>query len=263
MPEVANGDVTLWYSERGDPTGTPVVLLHGLFLSRRTYERLAARLPTHRLLLLDLRGHGRSTRPQQAAAYSWERMASDVAALLDHLGLDKAVVGGMSLGADVTLAFAALHPGRLRAAIVEMPVLEAGRPTADAVFGALAKGLDAAGWAVRPLSSASRRLRRARQPELAAVADVLSVEPRAGSAMLRTLLSDHADVRAGPAALAAGKVPTLVIGHRHDPMHPLADAEEVVAAVPGARLQIVSSLAELRLRPDRYAELVGGFLDRL
>jgi hypothetical protein len=46
-------------------------------------------------------------------------------------------------------------------------------------------------------------------------------------------------------------------------MHPLADAEEVVAAVPGAHLEIVSSLAEFRLRPDRYAEVVGGFLDRL
>lgn len=263
MPEVANGDITLWYSERGDPAGPPVVLLHGLFLSRRTFERLAARLPSHRFLLLDLRGHGRSTRPREHAAYAWERMASDVAALLDHLDLEKAVIGGMSLGADVTLAFATRYPGRLQAAIVEMPVLEAGRPTADVVFGTLATALDAVGWAVRPLSSVSSRLRRARQPELAAFADVLSVEPRAGSAMLRTLLADHAVVRAGPAALAAGNVPTLVIGHRHDPMHPLADAQEVAATVPGARLEIVSSIAELRLRPDRYAEVVGGFLDRL
>lgn len=238
-------------------------MLHGLFLSRRLFERLARRLPSHRFLLLDLRGHGRSSRPVGGGAYSWELMASDVAALMDHLGLDRAVVGGLSLGADVTLAFATQHAGRLRGAIVEMPVLEGGRPTAEAVFGPLAAALDAAGWALRPLGAASRGLRRVRQPEVAAAADLLSVEPRAGAAMLRTLLGDHEVVRRGPAALAAAGVPTLVIGHRHDAMHPVSDAAEVAGEVPEASLEVVSSIAELRLRPGRYAALVGSFLERI
>lgn len=263
MPEVLNGDVRLWYAERGDPTGLPVVMLHGLFLSRRMFERLVARLPSHRFLLLDLRGHGRSSRPTDQSAYTWRKMASDVTALLDHLGLERAIVGGMSLGADVTLAFASVYPERLQAAIVEMPVLDDGQPTADAVFGTVASALERAGGAVRAVAAASRRLRRAHQPELAALADVLSVEPQAASAMLRTLLTDHEDVRAGPAALAAAGVPTLVIGHRYDPMHPVSDARKVADAVPAARLEVVSSSAELRLRPDRYAELIGSFLDRL
>ena len=260
VPDIDNAGVRLWFAERGDPAGEPVVLLHGLFFSRRLFDRLARRLPQYRFLLLDLRGHGRSDRPVAPACYTWRHLASDVVALLDHLALDRAVVGGLSLGADVTLAMAAEFPERLRAAIVEMPVVDAGRPWAERLFRPLAGALDAAGWAVRPLGAASRPLRRARLPEVAAAADLLSLEPGAGAGMLRALLADHDTVRRGPAALAAARVPTLVIGHRRDPLHPVADARAVHDAVPGARLAIVSSIAELRLRPDRYADLVGGFL---
>ncbi|HZT67766.1 MAG TPA: alpha/beta fold hydrolase [Acidimicrobiales bacterium] len=260
MPEIANGDVKLWYAERGQPGGLPVVMLHGLFFSRRLFERLADRLPSHRFLLLDLRGHGRSSRPADVGSYSWRLMASDVARLLDVLEVEQAVVGGLSLGADVTLAFAACHPGRLAGAIVEMPVLDAGRPTAERVFRPLSRLLGGLGESMRPVAAASGRLRRLRQPEVAAAADLLSLEPAAGSAMLRGLMDNQDDVRSGPAALAAGAVPTLVIAHRHDPMHPVDDARTVADAVPGARLEVVSSMAELRLRPGRYAEIIGGFL---
>src|SRR5437773_2159780 len=79
-------------------------------------------------------GHGRSTRVADGDAYTWRAMGSDVLALLDHLGLERSVVGGLSLGANVALAFAATHADRLRAAIVEMPVLDEGRPTAERTF---------------------------------------------------------------------------------------------------------------------------------
>jgi pimeloyl-ACP methyl ester carboxylesterase len=260
VPELTNGDVRLWYASRGDPAGPPVVLLHGLFFSRRLFERMATQLADHHLLLLDLRGHGRSSRPVETDAYAWPAMASDVTTLLDHLGIERAVVGGLSLGANVTLAFAATQSQRLRGAIVEMPVLEGGRPQAERTFRPLAAALDAAGSALRPLSRAATPLRRSRLPEVATAADLLSLDPAAGAAMLRTLLADRQPVLDGVEALARAEVPTLVIAHRLDALHPVADARHVADRVPGAQLVVVSSIAELRLRPARHAAITGRFL---
>ncbi len=262
MPELTNGDVTLWYAERGDPDGLPVVLTHGLFFSRRMFERLAAALPEHRWLLLDLRNHGRSSRPTDQGAYSWSAFGSDVVALLDHLGIERAVVGGLSLGANVTLAVAAEHTARLRGAIVEMPVLDHGAPVGERLFGPLAELLARAGALLSPLSSLTGPLRRSPVPELGALADVASIEPVAGAAMLRALLAEGAP-GGGAEALAAHAVPTLVIGHHLDGLHPMADAEAVADAVPGATLARVPTILDLRLRPDRYAAVVGGFLAEL
>src|SRR5581483_11812175 len=99
-----------------------------------------------------------------------------------------------SLGANVTLAFAASHPDRLQAAIVEMPVLEAGRPTAERTFVPMATVLDGVGSLMRPASRLSRPLRSASLPEVATVADLLSLEPKAGAAMLRSLMADRGEV---------------------------------------------------------------------
>src|SRR5947209_4244786 len=74
----------LHYGERGDPTGRPLVLTHGLLWSSRMMEALAARLPDQRVLLLDLHGHGKSARPTDASAYTWASLAGDVVALLNH-----------------------------------------------------------------------------------------------------------------------------------------------------------------------------------
>ena len=263
MPELRNGSVKLWYAERGDPEGPPTVLLHGLFFSRRLFERLARRLPEQRMLLLDLRGHGRSSRPTDPSDYSWELMGRDVVALLDHLGLERATVGGLSLGANVALAVASVAPERLSGAIIEMPVLEGGRPAAERVFGAVASALQAAGWLMRPATRASKPLRRTRYPELGSFADLLSLEPRAAAAMLRGLMDDQDVVLDGPQALARHAVPTLVIAHRHDPIHPLDDARAIISTVPGSQLTVMMTQADLRFRIGHYAEILGNFLRSL
>ncbi|HEX5267308.1 MAG TPA: alpha/beta fold hydrolase [Acidimicrobiales bacterium] len=263
MPELRNGSVRLWYAERGDPEGPPTILLHGLFFSRRLFERLARRLPEQRMLLLDLRGHGRSSRPIEPSSYSWELMGRDVLALMDLLDLPRATVGGLSLGANVALAVASLAPQRLSGAIIEMPVLEGGRPAAERVFGAVATALQGAGWLMRPATRASAPLRRTRYPELGSFADLLSLEPTAAAAMLRGLMDEHEVVRKGPQALAREAVPTLVIGHRHDPIHPLDDARDIISTVPGSRLHVMATQADLRFRIGHYAEIIGDFLRTL
>ena len=82
-----------------------IVLVHGLLMNRRMFERLGPALAKrgNRAICVDLLGHGRSDRPEDLRLYSMPLFARQVAALIDHLGLDSAVVGGTSLGANVAL----------------------------------------------------------------------------------------------------------------------------------------------------------------
>src|SRR3954451_6064743 len=114
----------LAYEEHGEgPRVT--VLLHGLLFSRRMHTPLAEHLAGrgHRVITLDLLGHGESDQPTDMWRYSMPIFARQVVALLDHLEIDQAVVGGTSLGANVTLEVAAAAPERLRGMLIEMRVL--------------------------------------------------------------------------------------------------------------------------------------------
>ncbi|MCW2988332.1 MAG: alpha/beta hydrolase, partial [Solirubrobacterales bacterium] len=79
-----------------------IVLIHGLLMNRRMFERLGPALAErgNRAICVDLLGHGRSDRPEDLRLYSMPLFARQVVALLDHLGLDSAIVGGTSLGAN-------------------------------------------------------------------------------------------------------------------------------------------------------------------
>ena len=105
------GDADLHYEVAG--TGDTVVLLHGLGSSRRDWESQIARLSTqYRVVSIDLRGHGRSSRPR--GPYRMADFAADIAAILAHLGVDSAHICGISLGGMVAFQLAADFPERVR-----------------------------------------------------------------------------------------------------------------------------------------------------
>ena len=106
--------------------GRTLVLTHGLLMDGRMYTALGPALAAagHHVLTVDMLGHGGSEQPHDMTAYSMTRFGQGVVALLDHLGLDQAVVGGTSLGANVALEVAVLSPHRERGLVLEMPVLE-------------------------------------------------------------------------------------------------------------------------------------------
>ena len=103
-----------------------IVLVHGLLMNRRMYDRLAPELAArgNRVVVLDLLGHGRSDRPVDPRLYNMTAFAEQVLGLLDHLGLEAPVIGGTSLGANVGLEFATRHPERAGGLFIEMPVLD-------------------------------------------------------------------------------------------------------------------------------------------
>ena len=116
MPFAELGDVRLAYSVAG--SGPPLVLIHAAYVDRRMWDPQVAFLrDRYRVVTLDLRGHG-ETGPTSAANYSIPLFASDLAALLDHLGIERAVLCGLSLGGMVAQSFAARRPDRVEALVL-------------------------------------------------------------------------------------------------------------------------------------------------
>lgn len=117
MPDIQVDGVSIHYEEHG--AGDALVLAHGHSTSLEMWERQVGPLSErYRLVLYDMRGHGRSGAPEDLASYTMERYAEDQAALLDHLGIERAYVGGLSMGGMVALQFAVTHPDRVRALIL-------------------------------------------------------------------------------------------------------------------------------------------------
>ena len=116
-----------------------VVLLHGQLMPRTMMAPLARAMAGAGLhvVTLDLLGHGRSDRPEDPKEYSMTAFAEQVVALLDHLGAARAVVGGTSLGANVSLEVAALAPDRVQGLLLEMPVLDNAVEAGILAFGSL------------------------------------------------------------------------------------------------------------------------------
>src|SRR5215216_7118858 len=110
MEKIKINDIELAYDRRG--TGSPLVLLHGYPLDHHLWDEVAPLLEdTFDLIIPDLRGFGESSTVD--SFYAMEDFASDIAALLDHLGIQKAAIAGHSMGGYVALAFARLFPERV------------------------------------------------------------------------------------------------------------------------------------------------------
>jgi pimeloyl-ACP methyl ester carboxylesterase len=238
-----------------------IVLLHGLLLDAGVNRQLAQSLAAHgyRVVLLDLLGHGASDKPPHATQHRMDRYAREVAALLDELGVDRAVVGGVSLGANVSLLTAVQSPERVAGLLIEMPVLEWATPAAASLFVPLLLAVSYGRRLFGFVTSLIRRLPRTGIDALDSVLGTLSTEPAAIAAVLHGLL-------VGPIApeieqRRAIRVPTLIIGHENDLIHPFSDAENLAQQIPNARLVEANSMFELRLKPERLTGEIVRFLD--
>lgn len=249
------------YTEYGSGART-VVLVHGLLLSQRMHEPLARALAQrgNHVVTIDLLGHGLSDRPAEPSRYSTSIFGAQVVALLDHLGVGEAAVLGTSLGANTALEAAALAPARVRALVIEMPVLDHALTACLVAFGPLMIGLALAQPVARLGSLAARAVPRRLLPFWADVAlDTVRQDPGPSSAVLQGLFFGRVAPR--PEERRAMLVPTLVIGHRRDPVHPLTDAGALADELPNGRLLEANSLLELRFRPARLTGQIGAFLD--
>jgi len=100
-------------------SGEPFFLHHGLTSSTQMWHpHLPWLIQKHQIILMDARGHGMTTAPSGDEHYSWQIMAADVNRLLEHLGIERAIIGGLSMGGGVSLAFALNYPEKVKALIL-------------------------------------------------------------------------------------------------------------------------------------------------
>jgi pimeloyl-ACP methyl ester carboxylesterase len=213
-----------------------LVYLHGLLLDANLNRAIARSLAEggNRVVLLDLLGHGLSDKPAHASEYRMDLDVEQVLALLDHLGADQAVLGGLSLGANVSLLAAVDAPDRVRGLVLEMPVLERATPSVAITFVPF---LLAAHYARRPVSVLTRAVSHMPRSGFGPLDSVLgagSLDPEQMAAVLHGVLL-------GPVAptfeqRAAINAPALVLAHRFDLIHPFSDAAALVRQLPHARL---------------------------
>jgi len=248
--------VRLEYVEHGDPTGVPVLLLHGFADSWRSFERLLPNLPTSvRALAPTQRGHGDAERP--AAGYAPRDFAADVAALMDALGLGRAIVVGHSMGAIVALRFGLDYPARTLG-LVLVSWRGYPRPSVVAALTSLTDPIDP-GF-VRRFVAASFA-----QPPPEAVLDAmvresLKLPARVWRAVAADFVAD--DVTAELGAIAA---PALVVWGDQDATCPRREQEALAAAIAGARLVVYAGAGHALHweEPARLAADLAAFVDQV
>ena len=239
-----------------------LVLIHGLLMNRRMFERLAPVLARrgNRVICVDLLGHGHSERPEDLHLYSMPIFARQVVALLDHLELPSAVVGGTSLGANVALELATRDPERVKGLFVEMPVLDNALPAVAATFTPILLGLQLG----RPFFEVVSRLTSA-IPRTHYLLDIgldwARQRPGPSLAVLEGLLlgetAPHPEERRKIAQ------PALIVGHSRDPLHPFGDSGMLAEELVNARLVEAGSILEWRLSPKRLDGELAAFLEEV
>jgi len=261
MPSFTHAGRRIAYREYGEGP-RPIVLVHGLLMDGRMFTKLGPALAAggHHVITVDVLGHGESDQPHDMTVYSMTQFGGDVIAALDHLGLEQAVVGGTSLGANVALEVAVAAPERVRALVVEMPVLENGLAGAAVLFVPLALALRVTGAAMRLISTMTRLIPRTHWL-LDTLIDFVRRDPAASLAVLDGItfgrvappISDRRRLRQ----------PVLVVGHKRDPIHPFSDADVLARELPQARIVQAHSLTEWRIAPARLDGELLAFLDEV
>ena len=265
MVSIRTGEFThegfrLVYSDYGSGA-RPFVLVPGLLLPRSMHDPLARALAErgNRVITLDPLGHGDSDRPADMWRYTMGLLAEQVVGLMDHLELEEAVIGGTSLGANITLEACVLIPDRLRGAVIEMPVLDNALLGCAVAFAPLLVYLTVGLPVARAVSGVMRRVPRTPSQLLNVGLDWAGQDPKPSGAYLQGLFFG----RTAPPRSERSRIETraLVIGHGRDPVHPFSDADMLVRELQHSRMIEASSILELRLNPARLTAEIGRFLD--
>jgi len=236
-----------------------VIFTHGLLLNRHMYDRLGPVLAAHghRAICVDLLGHGGSDRPEDLRLYSMPLFARQIEALIDHLGLDVAVVGGASLGANVALELATRRPERVAGLVIEMPVLDNALAAVATIFAPVMMGLRVGRPLLDLVSTVTSFVPRT-HPFVDLPLDLVRQSPGPSLAVLEGLLlgetAPHREER------QRIQKPALVVGHPRDPLHPFSDSGMLAGELENGRLLEADSIFEWRISPGRLDGELAAFL---
>jgi len=259
MTSIHVDNVDIAYTEHG--AGPAVVLLHGYPFNQTLWSgQVEALKNSYRVITPDLRGHGEST----VGPASMNRMAADVASLLDALGIERVVVGGLSMGGYVTLAFYRLFPQRVHSLILadtraQADTEENKRIRAQQVETLLSHGMKPIVEAMLPKllhpETVSKRpdiLKQLREM-------MLQTKPEGAAAALQAMAAREDQTELLPHIL----VPTLILVGKDDPITPLQDSETMHQLIEGSRLVVIENASHVSNleRPAEFNSAVMTFLN--
>jgi pimeloyl-ACP methyl ester carboxylesterase/tetratricopeptide (TPR) repeat protein len=255
--ELADG-TRLMYVEHGDADSVPVILLHGYTDSWRSWERILPHLPRSlRVFAATQRGHGESDKPE--GSYDSSVLAGDVAAFMDAVGLDRAVLVGHSMGSTVAQRFAIEYPDRANALVLEGAFMP--RPANPEV----AKFLDEVLRLEDPIDPDFVRefqkstLAQTVPPAFVdvVVGESLKVPARVWKAALQPYRTT--DFSAG---LAKIRVPTLLVWGDRDAFTGRAEQNALIGSIGGSRLVVYAGAGHSPHweEPQRFAGQLASFV---
>ena len=257
---VTRGGVTLPFIEQGRPAGIPVILLHGYTDSWRSFEPLLPHLPESlHVFALTQRGHGDADRP--ATGYGARDFSADLAAFMDALGIERAVIVGHSMGSQVAQRFAIDHPKRVLAlglvgafsTLRDNPVVQG---LWDSIVSTLENPVDPA--FVRDFQESTVASPVPRALLDAIVAESLKVPARVWRAAL------HGQMRTDLSGdLGKIKAPTFILWGDRDGICSRAEQERLATSIRGARLSIYAGVGHAVHweQPRRVAADLRAFVD--
>ena len=239
MPCFDHDGLSFHYRDEGQ--GFPFVFQHGL--GGDLSQPFSVYRPPRgvRLLGFDARGHGQTHPLGDVAKLSIATLADDLVAFLDHLGIDRALIGGISLGSAVAVKVALRFPGRVRGLVLSRPAwVEGPLPENVRLFAMIARLIRELGakeglecFLRTPEYQAMERA----SPDCALSLQGQFTQPRAGERVARlerlggdSPCRDRDDYRRIP-------VPALVLGNRQDPIHPWTFAQTISQFIAGAELR--------------------------
>ncbi|MGQ9523760.1 MAG: alpha/beta fold hydrolase [Armatimonadota bacterium] len=252
--------VRIVYEDAG--SGDPVVLIHGFPFSRRMWRlQLPALQERFRVIAPDLRGHGESGVPP--GPYSMGAMAGDVAALLDRLSIQKAVLVGLSMGGYVALAFCRRWPGRVSALVLAdtkaEPDTPEGKQARDELVAAVCKvGMEAVVQRMLPRLLSPKTLQD--KPEVAEEVKsmMLATQPEGAIGALQGMRDrpDSTDV------LRSIECPVLCVCGEDDVLSPPSTAQAMASIARSGKAEVISSAGHLpnMENPETFNRVLLAFL---
>jgi pimeloyl-ACP methyl ester carboxylesterase len=245
MPYFDSAGIKIHYQDSG--SGEAVVLVHG-FASMVEHNWggtgwIAALSEKYRVIAPDVRGHGLSDKPHAPDAYGYASMGADVTRLMDHLGLERALLMGYSMGASIAIELMLSHPERFRAIVLGGIAYDDGlddKADRDAIAQAY-RAVDPA-TIKSPVARAYRRFAESMPNDLKALAALIDAE--------RSPFD--------PAKLAAVRTPVLIVVGTND--NAIGDPKPLAKMIPGARLVMIEGRDHMTAPADqRFKDVVFEF----
>jgi pimeloyl-ACP methyl ester carboxylesterase len=244
--------------------GMPVLWQHGLGADRSQPAEVFPPVDGIRRLTLECRGHGRSNLGDPSRL-SIATFAADALAFLDHLGMGRVTVGGISLGAAIAMRIAALHPEKVAGLILARPAWVVGPSLSTMApyleISELMKNLGPVEGAARFAVSDTLAAVASVSPDNAASLQSFFTRPNPEStiALLSSIPKDSPGIDA--AAITNIAAPTLILGNHHDFVHPLIYAERLQQLIPNVTLRVVTAKSTSReLYKSDIQQSLTGFL---